>query len=198
MLLTVFSVALLLAPCVSKNVPRPGFAAQLPQQCPGVKYGAYTITLSLFTLTNELRWRIASGQNLKDMQNQGGPMYGVRWSCILEANATTLLGAGETSLPHYVVLSFNSTKGSSRAAKIKDVFGQMKADPLGHSTLSSPNVTYFGCAYSYSNPTLRVLCVFSSESNEGSSGHSSCSSDSDCTLIQGSTCSDKLCWAPSV
>ncbi|WKY13240.1 hypothetical protein Q1695_004225 [Nippostrongylus brasiliensis] len=146
---------------------------------------------------------------MKDIENQGGPklMYGVKWSCELEKKASQLLQpgektsqspeAGETTFPIHVVLNFTSTQGSSRAAKIKDVFDKMKADSNGRSTLSSPNVPFFGCAYSNENRSLRVLCVFLRDSNDDTSEHSSCSVDSDCSKYEGSTCSDKLCWAPT-
>ncbi|WKY13230.1 hypothetical protein Q1695_004216 [Nippostrongylus brasiliensis] len=204
MLLKFFSVALLVASCVSqKGVKRPGFAEQFPETCTGkerdINYSR--IMLSLFALVNQARHSIATGKTVQDVQKSGKPrlMYGVRYSCGLEVNASTLLEAGETVLPPYVVLSFNSTQDSSLSGKIVDVFRQMKKDSSARTMLTSPYVPYFGCAHSYKpSQPLRMLCVFKSDAEENPSGHNRpCSNNEDCKKYQGSTCSNQLCWVPS-
>ncbi|WKY13229.1 hypothetical protein Q1695_004215 [Nippostrongylus brasiliensis] len=58
-----------------------------------------------------------------------------------------------------------------------------------------PFVTHFGCAYSYKNRQLQLLCVFRKDDEKVPDENSlPCQEEADCKEYEDSVCYNKLCW----
>ncbi|WKY13235.1 hypothetical protein Q1695_004221 [Nippostrongylus brasiliensis] len=206
MLLVVATVAVLIvsrATPTNSRSPVPGVAPLL--QCPGrdnsVQRGI--VRHGLYQYFNYMRRGIASGVDMFKngaFENNTRLMYAMKYDCDLEGNASKVLKSGGT-LPHNQVgLRYESHKPGDEflgAGEIRKALNEWKTNSLAQFMFLNPYVPLFGCAHSYENKQLKLICVFRIDTIEATNERfPPCQNHTDCKQYAKSTCHSKLCWAP--